>query len=86
MSEKTMEYFLQDYLFLLWERAQEAQAECRQARAGSSAEDTAFQCGRALAYYEVLSTFKNQAQVFDIEGRIFGLKDIDPDQLIGLIH
>jgi hypothetical protein len=83
---KTLGYFVQDYLFLIWERAQEAQAECRQSRASTSSEDTAFQCGRALVYYKVLSTFKNQAQSFEIEDRVYGLKDIDPDQLLDLVH
>ena len=84
--DETLKNFLHDYLVFLWEGAQEAQAKWRHARAGGSAEDRAIQWGRALAYYEVLSTLKNDAQVWKIEDLFPGLKDIDPDQLMGRVH
>ena len=33
-----------------------------------------------MAYYEVISTMKNQASVFDLEQEDLSLSDIEPDR------
>ena len=33
----------------------------------------AFKDGRALAYYEVLDTIKNQLEIYDLDANVFGL-------------
>ncbi len=33
----------------------------------------AFKDGRALAYYEVLDTVKNQLEIYDLDANVFGL-------------
>jgi hypothetical protein len=53
--------YLFDLGYLLRERALEAKAECQSARGTT---DEAFQSGRLMAYYEVLSLLVNQANAF----------------------
>jgi hypothetical protein len=85
MSER-LENFLQDYLVLLWERAQEACDEYRAAKTDpNNAEKVIFHDGRVIAFYEVLSMLKNYAHTWEIEDEIPGLKEIYPEQLLGRI-
>ena len=82
MSER-LGNFLQDYLFLLWERAQEACDEYRAAKTDpNNTQEAIFQDGRVIAFYEVLSMLKNYAHSWEIEDEIPGLKDINPEQLL----
>jgi hypothetical protein len=43
-------------------------------------ERTDFENGRLIAYYEVLSTMRNQAEIFDLSAEDLNLHDIDPDR------
>ncbi len=55
--DETIIYFLRDFTALLYERARESKERCKSVR--EQPDNTAsadFECGRALAYYEVLST------------------------------
>ena len=65
--------YLRDLGTVLKERALEA----RQKR---DTERTDFQSGRLMAYYEVLSTMRNQADVFDLSPEDLNLHDVDPDR------
>lgn len=80
--DETIKYFLQDLTDLLCERAKEAQSLCEQAKI-NKAENMGFECGRALGYYEVLSSFVSLAKTFNIPSDLIDLSNIDPDQLLG---
>ena len=49
-----------------------AQALCAVSEARQNPKD-AFKDGRALAYYEVLDTIKNQLEIYDLDANVFGL-------------
>jgi hypothetical protein len=38
--------------------------------------------GQLLAYYDILTTFKEQAEIFDIELEILGLNDFDENGIL----
>jgi hypothetical protein len=83
MMDQTAGYFLQDFAELLYERAKEARERCKQLEiANDNSEATRFECGRALAYYEVVSLFVSQARIFDLLGTFASLSNLDPDQLL----
>lgn len=71
MSDKHNHY-LCDLGKLLLERALEARRD-----AGTK---DSFALGRAIAYYEVVSTMLGQAGVFDIPPAEIGLDGVDPDR------
>jgi len=48
------------------------QALCAVSDAKQNPQD-AFKDGRALAYYEVLDTVKNQLEIYDLNANVFGL-------------
>lgn len=48
------------------------QALCAVSDAKQNPQD-AFKDGRALAYYEVLDTVKNQLEIYDLDANVFGL-------------
>lgn len=60
----TADNYLYDLLSLLISRAQEA---AQQAKAAKGTDEHLFHEGRALAYYEVVSTMIGQAEVFGVE-------------------
>jgi hypothetical protein len=69
--------YLSDLGQLLKERALEAKAE-------RDRTNDAFQKGRAMAYYEVISLLRHQAGLFQIPLEDLKLSEIDPDvDLIG---
>jgi hypothetical protein len=73
--------YVRDLLGLLLARAKEAKSRCEAARAKGQAGVSDFECGRALAYYEVLSTLINQLETFGITRRQAGLDDdLDVDK------
>ncbi len=71
--EETALSYLQDLVHILRESAREAREECR----ASGGADT-FECGRALAYAEVLSRMQCQADAFMIPRTALGLDGFDP--------
>lgn len=42
--------------------------------------DSDYNTGYLMAYYQVISTMKNQAVVFDLEQENLSLSDIEPDR------
>lgn len=48
------------------------QALCAVSDAKQNPHD-AYKDGRALAYYEVLDTIKNQLEIYDLDANVFGL-------------
>ena len=66
-------FYLRDLGAVLKERAREARKQHDSGR-------TDFESGRLIAYYEVLSTMRNQADVFDLSAEDLNLHDIDPDR------
>lgn len=67
----TLQHYLSDLVFLLRERAKEANDEANEK--GSD-----FQSGRALAFVEVLSSMQNQCLAFGISPEMLGLDEFDP--------
>ena len=78
---ETIKYFLQDLTELLYERAKEARSQCEETKS-DNAEKMDFECGRALGYYEVLSSFVSLAKTFNIPSDMIDLSKIDPEQLL----
>ncbi len=65
--------YLRDFGTVLKERGLEA-------RKRRDTERTEFEEGRLIAYYEVLSTMLNQAEVFEVSAEDLNLQDFDPDR------
>lgn len=74
----THRHYLFDLGLLLKERALEARRE-RDASAPGSADRT-FQAGRLLAFNEVLSIMRDQAEAFGIPLTELRLDDLEPDR------
>ena len=72
--------YLQDVLKMLVERAKEAKAASDAAKKSRTPEEQAFEQGRALAYYEVVSTLINQAHIFGLSHEVLPLLDFKPDE------
>jgi hypothetical protein len=69
------------------ERALEAHREAQLTKAqGGDKHQADYESGRALAYYEVMSTFVNQAQGLDIPLDAVGLQGFDPDKELLSAH
>lgn len=51
-----------------------------EARQQRDTERTDFQSGRLMAYHEVISTMRNQADVFDLSPEDLNLHDVDLDR------
>jgi hypothetical protein len=64
-------HYLADTVPLLKERALEAKAK---------RQESDFNAGRAVAYYEVLSMLRGQAEVFGLTLDEISLGDFDPDR------
>lgn len=75
MTPNTAELFLRDLGMLLKEKARSA----RQDAAQGHAEDRDYKLGFLMAYHEVISLLKQQAEAFGIDVRSLCLDDIDPD-------
>lgn len=71
-------YYLFDLGYELKGDALDARREVDSAPTGS--EDRAFKSGRALAYYEVISTMQQRAKGFNIPLSDLRLDDINPDK------
>ena len=70
-------YYLGDLGFLLLERAVEAK---QQMEATKGTEGEAFEAGRSLAYYEVVSLMLSQAMTFEIPAADLRMEGVDPDR------
>lgn len=73
MGDETAANYVRDLGNLVKELAQAARARAR---------DTgdAFDSGRAMGLYEVVSLMTQQADVFEMSRESIGLSDIDPDR------
>lgn len=71
-------HYLHDLSEIIKTRALEAKEERTKEKEGSAAYE--FQCGRLLAFNEVISIFQQQAEGFDINLDDLNLNDIDPDR------
>jgi hypothetical protein len=69
VSANSYEYYLEDTLLLLFNRAKPKPLEADQNRM--------FEAGRNLGYYEALSTMLNQAEAFGLPIEKFVKFDID---------
>ena len=76
MTPNTAELFLRDLGMLLKQKARSAQQEAARSRA----EDRDYKLGFLMAYHEVVSLVKQQADAFGIDVRALCLDDIDPDR------
>jgi hypothetical protein len=72
--------YLQDVLETIIERAKDASRSSKSADSKRTAEQQAFEDGRALAYYEVVSTLVNQADVFGLSPDVLPVLRFDPDK------
>jgi hypothetical protein len=71
-------HYLQDLGEILKTRALEAKEERAREQEGSAAYE--FQCGRLIAFNEVISILQQQAGGFGINLEELNLSDIDPDR------
>ncbi|HNF97976.1 MAG TPA: hypothetical protein PK493_11810 [Pseudomonadota bacterium] len=76
MTPTAPELFLRDLGTLLKEKALSARQDAAQGRA----EDRDYKLGFLMAYHEVVSLVKQQADAFGIDVRALCLDDIDPDR------
>lgn len=81
MNSESAIRFLHDFALILVERARDASVQCNRAKQEDSSEKD-FACGRALGYYEVLSNFINQVEVFGIPKGLIGIEGVDADRLL----
>ena len=73
MSDDTCKNFVRDSIYLLREGAVRARTE-------QAHSPTQFNAGRATAYYEVLSTLREQAVTFGLSLSETALADFVPDR------
>ena len=71
-------HYLYDLGEILKTRAMEAKEEAGVAHEGSP--DQTFECGRLMAFNEVISIMQQQAEGFDIPLDELQLQDLDPDR------
>ena len=76
MTPTAPELFLRDLGTLLKEKALSARQDAAQGRA----EDRDYKLGFLMAYHEVISLLKQQAEAFGIDVRALCLDDIDSDR------
>jgi hypothetical protein len=71
-----------NYLFDLGHELKQDALDARRERdsAPESSQERAFESGRLLAFYEVISTMRNRAEVFGIPLSDLRLDDIEPDR------
>ena len=72
--------YLHDVLRMIIEDAKGAKASSSAESRNRTPEDRAFEQGRALAYYEVVSTLINQADVFGLSHEILPILDFNADK------
>ncbi len=72
--------YLRDMLETMIERAKEARQSSITDKENRAKEQQAFEDGRAMAYYEVVSTLLNQAEVFALSRDVFPMLDFDADK------
>ncbi len=77
MNQNKFKNYLYDLGYLLKEKAKDAKKE---KSISSNSEDSIYQEGYLMAYYEVLDLMKQQAKAFNIEDKEIGLEDIDPER------
>lgn len=70
-DSKNIQFYLYDLGTLLKERAREAKQ--------SVSSTDAFSQGRSMAFYEVISLMQQQADAFQLDYELLGLKDIDAE-------
>ena len=71
-------HYLHDLGEIIKTRAFEAKEERSKQQKGSAAHH--FQCGRLIAFNEVISILQQQAEGFGINLRDLNLSEIDPDR------
>jgi hypothetical protein len=86
-SPKTPIYFLHDFYQLIYERAVEAQVDAQAKFPDLTDRNTVqhnrdFAKGRAMAYYEVIHSFINQAEIFELDPSEIGFSASDSDSLL----
>jgi len=82
MASESAQNYLLDFGHLVREYAEQAKANARQrARSGTEVEQ-AFASGVAMAYYEVTSLMKSQAENFEIPLEDVGFGGFDPEGLL----
>ena len=69
--------YMYDLCLLLKEKAQEAKIEKDRSL---HTDEKDYQLGRLMAYHEIISLIKGQACAFDIDPKLLGLEDVDPER------
>ncbi|MCX7429216.1 MAG: hypothetical protein NTW96_26765 [Planctomycetia bacterium] len=72
--------YIQEVLQTIIDSALEAKRSSRTRNETKTAEQQAFEDGRALAFYEVVSTLVNQAKVFDLSPAVIPALAFDADK------
>ena len=76
MKNKNFELYLKYISDLIKDNAKKAKLEADNPEKGEIDYNTVY----LIAYYEVISTMKNQAFLFDLEQDDISLSDIEPDR------
>ncbi len=72
--------YIQDLLTTIIERAREAKRSSADLKISGTGEQRAFADGRALGYYEVVSTLVNQARIFGLSADQLPVLSFDVDR------
>jgi hypothetical protein len=81
LMQQSTENYLRDVIQLLMEKAREAKARRDAFRTSGDRGQATFEQGRALAYYEVISTMLNELESFGIPRHAVGVPAaFDPDR------
>ena len=76
MKNKNFELYIKYISDLIKDNAKKAKLEADNPEKG----EVDYNTGYLIAYYEVISTMKNQAFLFDLEQDDISLSDIEPDR------
>ena len=76
MKNKNFELYVKYISDLIKDNAKKAKLEADNPEKG----EVDYNTGYLIAYYEVISTMKNQAFLFDLEQDDISLSDIEPDR------
>ncbi len=76
MKEDVFKNYVRDLVFILAEKARDAKSD-KELSLDKSEKD--YKLGYLMALHDVISLIKEQADAFEIDQEIIGVKDIEPD-------
>ncbi len=79
MSNNSFELYIKDLVILIKEKAITAKSKVKNNKNKSNIKDYMYNMGYLMAYHDIISIMKNQANAFGIEESKLGLNNINPD-------